>query len=265
MELRPLGSTDIAVSPLGLGTVKFGRNRQVKYPRDFELPSDTAIRELLAVARDCGINILDTAPAYGSAEQRLGALLDRRDEWVIVNKVGERFKDGRSSFDFSAAATRASVERSLRLLRREVLDVVLVHSDGDDRRIIEQEPVWDTLARLKQDGLIRAYGMSTKTVEGGLWVVEHCDVVMATYNLAETAERPVLDAAARQHKGVLIKKGLQSGHADSAAGGAGVEQALRFVLGQAGVSSVIVGTINPDHLRSNVRAAEQALAATEHG
>lgn len=263
MELRPLGSTGIQVSPLGLGTVKFGRNTQVKYPRGFALPDDRAVRELLAVARDAGINLLDTAPAYGNAEERLGVLLERPDDWVIVGKVGERFEDGHSSFDFSAAATRASVERSLRRLRRDALDVLLVHSDGDDRRIIEHEPVLEELARLKQQGLIRAYGMSTKTVDGGLWVVEHCDVVMATYNPVDTAELPVIEAAARLRKGVLVKKGLQSGHADTAAGGTGVEAALRFVLAQAGVSSVIVGTINPAHLRANVRAAEQALAARE--
>lgn len=265
MELRALGSTGIAVSPLGLGTVKLGRNTQVKYPRGFELPDDRAVRELLAIARDAGINLLDTAPAYGSAEERLGVLLDRPDQWVIVSKVGERFEGGRSSFEFSAEATRASVERSLRRLRRETLDVVLVHSDGDDRRVIEQEPALEELARLKQAGLIRAYGMSTKTVDGGLWVVEHCDVVMATYNMAETAELPVLEAAARLRKGVLVKKGLQSGHADTAAGGAGVDEALRFVLAQVGVSSVIVGTIDPEHLRANVRAAERALAARDPG
>ncbi len=261
MELRALGSTGLQVSPLGLGTVKFGRNEQVKYPRPFDLPSDHQVRELLALARDLGINLLDTAPAYGSAEVRLGTLLQRPQDWVIVSKVGEHFQDGHSSFDFRASSTRASVQRSLQRLGRDALDVVLVHSDGDDRRIIEHEEVLDELARMKHEGLIRAYGMSTKTVDGGLWAVEHCDVVMATYSAVETGELPVLEAAAKLHKGALVKKALQSGHADSSAGGLGVESSLRFVLEQPGVSSVIVGTINPDHLRDDVRAAELALAA----
>ena len=114
MELRALGRTGLQVSPVGLGTVKFGRNQQVKYPRGFDLPDDAHLRDLLAVARELGINLLDTAPAYGSAEERLGALLDHADDWVIVTKVGEAFEHGASRFDFSAAGTRASVERSLR-------------------------------------------------------------------------------------------------------------------------------------------------------
>ena len=63
MELRALGSTGIQVSPLGLGTVKLGRNQQVKYPRPFELPGDEEVLALLGLARELGVNLLDTAPA----------------------------------------------------------------------------------------------------------------------------------------------------------------------------------------------------------
>lgn len=259
MELRPLGSTGIAVSPLGLGTVKLGRNQQVKYPHGFTIPGDRAVRELLTLAADLGINLIDTAPAYGNSEERLGQLLPAGRDWVIVTKVGEAFAQGRSSFDYSAAATRASVERSLRRLRRDCLDVVLVHSDGDDLRIIEQEEVLATLGTLKREGLVRAYGMSTKTVAGGLWIVEHTDVVMATCNLSDAGDLPVIEAAHRQGKGVLVKKALESGHADRTVGGAGVEASLRYVFSQPGVSAVTVGTINPEHLRDNVAVTERVL------
>lgn len=258
MELRALGSTGISVSPLGLGTVKIGRDQQVKYPSDFSIPDDNAVRELLALARDLGINTLDTAPAYGNSEQRLGELLPDRHDWVIVGKVGEIFENGESCFDFSAGHTRMSVERSLRRLGRDYLDVVLVHSNGNDMDIIRNEAVCDTLQELKHEGLIRAVGMSTKTVEGGIWCVENMDVVMATYNPLHTEELPVLERAARLQKGILIKKGLQSGHADAAAGGSGIEQALRFVFDQP-VHSVVVGTISPKHLKQNAAIVEQVL------
>ena len=151
MELRPLGATGLKVSPLGLGTVKFGRNQGVKYPHPFELPSDREARALLDLAWDLGINLLDTAPAYGDSEERLGRLLrQNRRDWVIVTKVGEEFHDGVSRFDFSAAATRASVERSLRRLGVEALDAVLIHSSGDDLAILEREDVLPTLLALKQ-------------------------------------------------------------------------------------------------------------------
>ena len=259
MQKRALGSTGIDVSVLGLGTVKIGRNQQVKYPTGFELPDDSSVVELLELARSLGINFIDTAPAYGSSEQRLGELLPDRHDWVIVTKVGEIFENGESRFDFSYDHTVASIEQSLRKLKRDVLDVVLVHSDGNDMDIIKNEPVFDALEALKDKGLIKAYGMSSKTVAGGCWVVEHCDVVMATANLEYDEERPVLELAEKLDKGVIIKKGLQSGHADSASGGTGVESAFKHILGLPGVSSMIVGTINKQHLRDNAAIVNELV------
>ena len=257
MNKRGLGSTGIDVSVLGLGTVKIGRNQQVKYPDRFELPDDKTVIELFELAQSLGINLIDTAPAYGSSEQRLGKLLPKRNDWVIVTKVGEIFENGQSRFDFSYDYTIASVEQSLLKLKRDVLDVVLVHSDGNDMDIINKEPVFDALQSLKTKGLIKAYGMSTKTVAGGCWVVEHCDVVMATANLDYDEDRPVLELADKLNKGVIIKKGLQSGHADSSSGGGGVDNAFQHVLTQPGVSSMIVGTINKHHLQANVEIANR--------
>ncbi|MCK5262552.1 MAG: aldo/keto reductase, partial [Gammaproteobacteria bacterium] len=172
-------------------------------------------------------------------------------------KVGEIFENGQSHFDFSANHTRESVENSLRKLRRDYIDVVLVHSNGDDMNIIHQQEALAELDRLKQKGLIRAFGMSTKTVEGGLWVVEHCDVVMATCNLEYNEDQPVLDRARELNKGVVVKKGLLSGHAKVAAGGSGIERSFEHVLRQPAVSSMIVGTINTHHLRNNIEIAQQ--------
>ena len=75
LQQRPLGNTGMTVSVLGLGTVKLGRNQAVKYPEPFELPDDAQARRLIDRARDLGINLLDTAPAYGTSEERLGRLL----------------------------------------------------------------------------------------------------------------------------------------------------------------------------------------------
>lgn len=252
MKLRDLGATGIKVSPLGLGTVKFGRDQQVKYPNGFKIPDDKAVIELFELAQALGINTLDTAPSYGNSEERLGKLLPNRDDWVIVGKVGEEFIDGQSHFDFSTATTIATVERSLKRLNRDFIDMVLVHSDGNDMEIINNEAVCDALQELKHRGLVKAVGMSTKTVAGGLWCVENMDVVMVTYNPVYTDELPVLERALELNKGVVLKKGLQSGHADTTAGGGGIEGALRFLFEQPAVGSVIVGTINPVHLRTNV-------------
>src|SRR5580704_2526677 len=141
---RPLGRTGLTVSVLGLGTVKFGRNQKIRYPT-FELPSDEAICQLLEESRDLGINLLDTAPAYGIAEERLGELLGKeRDHFVIVTKTGEEFANGVSAYDFSAAHTRESVERSLKRLKTDRLDCVLVHCPRNDVEVLSNMPVLET-------------------------------------------------------------------------------------------------------------------------
>ena len=75
LQHRPLPGTDMMISPIGLGTVKLGRDQGVKYPDSFTIPDDKAAADLLALSHDLGINLLDTAPAYGRSEERLGPLL----------------------------------------------------------------------------------------------------------------------------------------------------------------------------------------------
>lgn len=255
---RTLGRTGIEVGVLGLGTVKLGRNQGVKYPRGFALPDDSAVRNLLGLAADLGINLIDTAPAYGSSEERLGQLLPGpRERWVLGTKVGEEFQDGTSRHDFSPAAVRASVERSLRRLRTDWLDLVLVHSDGADLEIIEHSGALETLAELKRAGKLRAFGMSTKTLAGGLRAAELCDLLMVTWNLDHDDEVPVIDRCRELGTGVLIKKVLASGHA--ATGGDPVSAAFARLLAHAGVGSLVVGTIDPDHLRANAAAARACI------
>lgn len=257
---RPFGQNGPLVSPLGLGTVKLGRNQGVKYPSGFELPDDRSALNLLALARDLGINLIDTAPAYGISEERLGKLLKgQRQNWVIVSKVGEEFVDGQSHFDFSAQHTRFSVERSLQRLNTDHIEAVLVHSDGNDVQLLQQEAVYQELAKLKQEGKIGMFGFSGKTVAGGLLGLEQGDCAMVTYNLNEQEEKPVLDYAAEHGKGILIKKALASGHACLAAGEDPVKASFELVFSHPGVTSAVVGTINPQHLRTNVSQVAQVL------
>ncbi|WP_191489828.1 aldo/keto reductase [Pseudomonas sp. FEN] len=257
---RALGSTGLLVSPLGLGTVKLGRDQGVKYPSGFQIPDDQQARQLLKLSRDLGINLIDTAPAYGRSEERLGPLLrGQRQEWVIVSKVGEEFEAGQSRHDFSAAHTRLSVERSLQRLETDVIDLVLVHSDGNDLAILEHSEAYQTLDALKHEGKIRAFGFSGKTVEGGLRALEQGDCAMITYNLNEQAEKPVIDYATAHGKAILVKKALASGHACLAPGIDPVRASFELLFAQPGVASAIVGTINPVHLAHNVATVARVI------
>ena len=249
---RPLGNTDMSVSLLGLGTVKLGRQQGVKYPEPFELPDDKAAARLLDSARDLGINLLDTAPAYGSSEARLGKLLlDQRQQWLLCSKVGETFSAGVSSYDFSPEAVQISIKRSLQRLHTDHLDIALIHSDGDDLKILDTLGTLDCLNDLKARGWIRATGISHKTEAGGRRAIAvGCDVIMATLNLEAQSEAGLIAEAGQQGVGVLVKKALASGHSSTAS--------LRFAAQAAGVSSVIVGTINPDHLKENAAVVSAA-------
>ena len=257
---RPLGNTGLRVSPLGLGTVKLGRDQGVKYPSGFQIPSDEAARRLLLLTRSLGINLIDTAPAYGMSEERLGPLLrGQRKNWVIVSKVGEEFANGVSRHDFSAAHTRMSIERSLKRLETDFIDLVLVHSDGNDLHILNDCEVYQTLSELKKDGKIRAFGFSGKTVEGGVKALEQGDCAMVTYNLNEQAEKAVIEYAAAHGKGVLVKKALASGHVCLEPGMDPIYASFKLLFAQTGVASAIVGTINPLHLAHNAATAARVL------
>ena len=261
LEQRSLGQSGIIISCLGLGTVKFGRNHQVKYPEKFSLPSLKELEEILNKTSELGINFLDTAPAYGSSEERIGYILKDRSDWIICTKVGEEFADGQSSFNFSGGHAQKSVHRSLKNLKTDYLDIVLVHSNGDDEAIIEHTDCLETLARLKEKGIIRAYGMSTKTINGGIRAADLTDVVMVTLNPSNTEDLPVITNALSKNKGVLVKKALNSGRLSEHS----LETNLNFVLSTPGVTSIVVGTINQEHLATNVAIINGASSKLTSG
>jgi aryl-alcohol dehydrogenase-like predicted oxidoreductase len=267
------------VSVLGLGTLKLGRNRGVKYPggEGFALPTDEQATALLRASAELGVNLIDTAPAYGVSEERIGGLMAAngwfggRARWVVCTKVGEEFDaaTGESRFDFSPAHVRTSVERSLKRLRVDALDVVLLHCGSNDLWEVMGSGALDVLRDLKRRGLVRAIGASTKSVDAGLLAVREsgggCDVVMVAYGPADQRQGMVVDAAYLRGVGVIVKKGLASGHVQGLMAKMPVEiksttedpveAAMRFALGRAGVSSLVVGTASVAHLRGNVAAA----------
>ena len=257
---RTLGKTDIRVSPLGLGTVKFGRNEKVKYPTPFDLPDEDFLAGLLADASALGINLIDTAPAYGLAEERLGRLLaGQRDAWVIAGKAGEDFVDGVSTYDFNPAAIRRSVEKSLQNLQTDYLDVLLLHATTGDEDLCRDDALIRTLADLKAEKLVRAVGLSTYSASAGLLGAEIFDVLMVAYNPVWREEESTIQSAAQNGCGILLKKIFNSGHAVAEGKGDSVKvgedtitATFRFVFRNPAVAAAIVGTINPMHLQDNV-------------
>jgi len=253
MVSRPLGKTGLAVSPIALGTTKLGRNTDVKYKQTFELPSDAEVDELLEHSLRLGVNLIDTAPAYGESERRLGKFIALyRDKFLLCTKCGEQYKNGKSTYDFSTTAIASSVENSLRCLRTDHLDILLLHSNGQDTEILTDTDAPETLYRLKKIGNVRTIGISAKTPAGILAASEILDVVMAPFSQKDPSLGDALKKARERGIGVLAIKGLYSGHLDAQA-------AIEFVLGHSFIDALVLGTINPQHLRTAVAAAERVL------
>ncbi len=249
---RRLGRSNLQVSPVGFGAFKIGRNLGIKYAGEYDLPDQKAVDLLLGGVLDLGITYFDTAPAYGLSEERLGrALIGRRDEIVVSTKVGETFREGHSTYDFSVRAIRQSVERSLRLLRRETIDLLLIHAD-DDQRVLHQTDAVPTLLDIRKKGDARAIGLSAKTVDGARQAMEWSDVLMVEYHLDDLSQADVIAEAAKADVGVVVKKGLASGQLDP-------EPAIQLVLGTQGVGSLVVGSLTLEHLEQNVGVAATVL------
>ena len=249
MVRRRLGRTGIELSPIGFGAFKIGRNQGIKYAQAYDLATDAEVERLIASILDLGINYIDTAPAYGTSEERLGKVLGKfkRDDLIISTKVGETFTDGRSTYDFTPEAVRQSIARSRQRLGMETLDLVFIHSDGNDEEILEFTYCAETLAELKKAGDIRAIGFSGKTVEGTRAALGWADALMVEYHLQDRSHEAVIEEAAKRGVGVIVKKGLASGRLPAA-------DAIRFVLAHPGVTSMVIGGLSLEHFRENVAA-----------
>jgi aryl-alcohol dehydrogenase-like predicted oxidoreductase len=212
MERRTLGRTGLEVGVLGLGGLFVsrvgGRGRR---------EARRAVRQAL----ELGVNWVDTAPSYADSEEVLGyALRGAREPFFLSTKLGGRPQP----FDArDRAALRRSVEESLRLLRRDHVDVLFVHEpdrpgqhdwweDWDAFR----GPVDDVLDELRAAGLVRFTGLGGTTAYElpRIMATGRFDVVLTAFNyslLWREAEVAVFPEARRQGMGVIAGSPLQQG------------------------------------------------------
>ena len=239
------------VSPISFGAFKIGRNQKTKYPGEYELPSEQQVRDLFAKLFEMGINLVDTAPAYGVSEERIGqTIADRREEYVLSTKVGEVFQDGQSSYCFTGDHARKSIEQSLAKLRVEYVDLLFVHSDGNDIANQRDTDLVETFKQIKAEGKARHIGFSGKTPEGASLALQWADVLMVEYNIDNQSHEQVIAEAGSLGVGVLAKKAIGSGWLDA-------EKAITFALSNPNVHSLVIGGLNPDHMAANVATASR--------
>lgn len=239
------------VAPIAFGSFKIGRNEGIKYAHGYALPTTDESRALLRAACDLGIDIIDTAPAYGLAESRIGqAMVTRRDALVIATKVGERFANGRSEYDFSRDAVERSVAESMQRLCTDRLDVVHVHSDGSDLAILRDGGAIGALEDAQSRGHVGVIGFSPKTAEGAMACLGDARIrsMMLEYHPRDASMSAVMDRCLSNEVAVLVKKPLASG-------AVAPSEAIPFVLAHPAVTAAVVGSLRIEHLREVARIA----------
>jgi len=210
MKVRRFGSTELQASEFGLGCARVGGIFQ---------KGGTGFIELLAAARDAGINFFDTADIYsqGESETLIGrAFRGRRDRILIASKAGyclparRKFvaklkpllrpiiqrlgirRDqlpaavrGTIAQDFSPAYLERAVEGSLRRLRTDYLDLLQLHSPPAE--VVERGDWQKALEGLKRAGKVRYYGVSCDSIEAGVAALQYPGVssLQFTVNLLE--------------------------------------------------------------------------------
>ena len=245
-----ISNSNISLSEIGLGTVKFGRNTDIKYPESFDLPSDNDLIEILNTAAELGVDYLDTAVAYGIANQRLGRLLPKvNKKFKIVAKIGERYSsESGSTYDFSRPALEHDFENLLEELGINFIECLLLHcNDNDCGDDIKGGLMF--LKHLKQKGLIGAYGSSCKTKEGVMLALDsNSDVVMIEPNLFMQTQN-LFDHYSNAI--VVIKKAFSSGSV-LLNQNINPSEILKNYLEEKTILSIVIGSINISHLHQNI-------------
>ena len=204
MKKRPLGETGLLVGEIGLGTAGLGRAKHA-------LPDDEALFTL-ASALDAQASLVDTAPSYGEGRAmhllRL-ALKGRREQAQVCLKAGYH-ADGSS--DYSAAGIRQSLESSLKALGTGHVEVLLLHNPPL-AALAANDAVWAELAKLKQQGKLRAFGASLTSPDQLKAALDKtpAQVLQFPLNVFCQDNAVVLDAAFKKRVGVIINRPLDSG------------------------------------------------------
>ena len=194
---KRLGRTELRVSALSLGCASIGNVHH----------TDREAVETVRGAIELGINFIDTSPAYCESERRVGLALEGgwRDRAYLETKVGTHPSRRR---DYSAHATRWSVENSLRQLKTDYLDAVLIHDPGDIECPLAPGHALDELLELKDRGVVGHVGLGVRNHDFHRRAIEtgHCEIVLTylDYTLLDQSAVLTTIALAREHDVGLI-------------------------------------------------------------
>ncbi len=282
MNYRQLGRTGLRVSEISLGTVELGLEYGLAAQGEMLRPSEEEAARLLNRALDLGVNLIDTARAYGESEAIVGrALASRRGEFFLCTKVQavpERME--------------ASIAESLRHLRMDTADLLLLHcakaSEAEDERIRE------LLLAARDRGQTRFVGASVYGPEAARAAIESgiYDCIQVAWSALDRRLEPLLPLARERGLGLMIRSVLMRGALTHRAGllpeklepireavrklkeiageRALPELAYRYILSHQGPVTALVGTGRIEELEAGCGYAargpldESTLAALRH-
>jgi hypothetical protein len=269
MERRAFGQTDMQVSVLGFGGAEIG----------LEGAQETTVAQLLGKALDAGLNVIDTAECYGSSEEMIGkSVSDRRDQFYLFTKVGHPH-GMESGANWSRDSILESIERSLKRLRTDRVDLVHLHSCSE--AVLKKGEAIEALQSAREKGYTRYIGYSGDS-HAARYAVE-CGAFDSLQTSINIADQEALDLtlplAREKQMGVIAKRPIanvawKSGHKPSNSYHQtywdrlrvlrydflegndlerSVAKALQFPLRVPGVCTALVGTTKPERWEANAR------------
>jgi len=267
MNYRRLGRTNLQVSEISLGTVELGMDYGIPVQEDHLQPSEADAARTLNCALDLGVNLIDTARAYGESEAIIGrALKSRRNEYILATKISSSNWEGYTGVELHEQV-EASIAESLRKLQTDTIDLLYIHNATPE--LIERGELIEIMQRAQEAGYARFIGTTTYGEAAPLAVLEDArfDCVQVAYNLLDRQlEERVLSLAKANDIGVVIRSVLLKGaltyrythlpeelrelrtvvdKVNSLRGAQAnslPELAYRFVLAHPAVSTALVGT-----------------------
>lgn len=236
MEERALSQRYIpklnrSVTFFGLGTVELGRDWGIDKNLSVH-PSEKSAEKLLNEVLGMGIGVVDSVTSYQLSEERIGKYIPpSKHSYLLITKSGEHSimaNDPRckkasydniycrtpgGAYDFSPDSIRKEVTQSLKNLKANSLDVVLLHLDSNDAEIVlKKGDALRALHDLKKEGIIHFVGVSING-PAALYAVKNLDidVIELEYNLLNQTNEDTIRQAHEKGIGVVIRGGLGTG------------------------------------------------------
>lgn len=291
VKYRILGRTGLKVSEVGFGAWAIGGNA---HGNSYGPTDDQESVRAVQRAVELGCNFFDTADVYGHghSESLLGQALADHPDAMVATKVGGDFYHGPPHLDFTHDYVRFAVRESLKRLRRDAIDLYQLHNP--DEALLGAEPLYEVLDELREQGVVRHYGVSVHTAEDAMaaLAVGKPSTIQLPFSLVrqEWVEE-ILPLAAKKNVGIIAREplgnGFLTGKYDAKAafvqgdirhrwppryrqsfvdaagrlaplamkGRTRAQAALRFVLDHPQVATVIPGCKTPAHVDENMGAS----------